>query len=75
MHTLTYLTGLSFAEVRINVIIPFRCSNRQAREIIYMSFKTESKGKALIVSLVKPVVYLSKSYLRRNRRVWENSNS
>ncbi|ESS72539.1 hypothetical protein MGMO_54c00280 [Methyloglobulus morosus KoM1] len=28
-----------------------------------MSFCTESKGKALIVSLVKPVAYLSKSYL------------
>jgi hypothetical protein len=27
-----------------------------------MSFKTESKGKALIVALVKPVAYLSKSY-------------
>jgi len=27
-----------------------------------MSFKTESKGKALIVALVKPVAYLSQSY-------------
>ncbi len=29
-----------------------------------MSFNTESKGKALIVTLVKPVAYLSMSYLK-----------
>ncbi|NOT12101.1 MAG: RHS repeat-associated core domain-containing protein [Methylococcaceae bacterium] len=32
-----------------------------------MSFKTKSKGKALIVSLVKPVAYLSMSYDALNR--------
>ena len=31
-----------------------------------MSLKTKSKGKALIVTQVKPVAYLSTSYLRPN---------
>jgi hypothetical protein len=32
-----------------------------------MSFNTESNGKALIVALVKPVAYLSKSYGNKQR--------